>query len=207
VIKSSIVKPALALVCLCSLSSLTALGCGDDGGAPVRSPSAEITGTLFGHSFEVADVVLAHPMSWKSAAEGSTAVLISDTTGLCDQIVAGKRSAPGRSLLIRLEQRGDDGAIVPIEPGDFSPTDEGAASSRYGDVYADAVDDECGFTKGFTNQVAIDVTSVGDDAASVEGSVTAHYTNGDVISGTFAASSTCDEEAVDRYLNAAPACE
>jgi hypothetical protein len=195
-----------ALVSL-SCSALLTVACGDDGGRPVDATGSEVSGVMFGRAFTAADMVLAHAADWKSAPDGAAVVLISDTEDLCAQIESGKRVAPGRVLVMQLEQRDDDGALVPVEAGQFAPSDDATASSRYGDVFADAVDSECAFTKLFANQVAIDVGKVGDDGASVDGTLTAHYTNGEALAGKFSASASCDAAAVDRYLNASPSCE
>jgi hypothetical protein len=68
------------------------------------------------------------------------------------------------------------------------------------------VDAKCAFNKFSTTNVQIDVTSVGTGGASMSGTVSATLDSGDSLSGTFSASSTCDEAAVDAWLNASPKC-
>ncbi len=166
------------------------------GGSATPTRSAQFEGTIFGASFAVRDVLLVHPQTWKSASAGSTAVLISDTPGLCAQITSGKTTAPGRLLAVRLEQP------EPVTTGTFGT----AGASHYGDVYASSVDAACSFDKLFTDAVEIDITSAGDAGATLSGSITAHYTDGESLTGQFSASSGCDETAVDTYLNRNPTC-
>jgi hypothetical protein len=134
------------------------------------------------------------------------AVLISDTPNLCAQIKAGKTTAPGRMLVILLEQRGADGSIVTPTPGTFTSKVQGTPSSRFGDVFGDAVDAKCAFSKFSTTSVQISVATVGPADASVSGTISATFDSGDSLSGTFSATSTCDEAAVDTWLNANPKC-
>jgi hypothetical protein len=165
-----------------------------------------INGTLGGAPFVVADVLLIHPQHWKSADSGSIAVLVSDTPNLCAQITSGKTTAPGRMLGVVLEQRGADGAIVMPTPGTFMSKGQGTPSSRYGDVFGDSVDAKCAFNKFFTTSVQIGLSTVGAAGTSVGGTVSATLDSGDSLSGTFSAATTCDETAVDAWLNASPKC-
>jgi hypothetical protein len=183
---------------------LSQLGCG---GSATPAGSAKLDGTIFGAPFVARDVLLVHPQTWKSAAAGSTAILISDTPGLCAQITSGKTTAPGRLLAVRLEQRDGAGGIVSLTAGTFTRQGDGLPSSRFGDVYASAVDAACQFNKLFTDAVQIDITSIGQGGATLGGSIiTAHYADGESLTGGIAASSSCDEGAVDTYLNRNPTC-
>jgi hypothetical protein len=176
------------------------------GGSSTPGPATVVTGTPFGQPFTVHDALLVHPQQWKSAAAGSTAILVSDTPDLCAQITSGKTTAPGRLLILRLEQRDAGGAITAITPGTFVDQGEGAAS-RFGQVYGDAVDAACAFAKLSTDQVQIDVTSVGSGGAPLTGTFGARDTSsGGSIGGSFSVSSGCDETAVDAYLNRNPTC-
>lgn len=186
------------------IAVVAAMGCNSSSPAAVDSgvpdaepdafpddPDATITGTVGGGAFRVGDVLLVHPQTWASGIKGQTAILISSTPRLCDQIVSGKTTAPGKFLIISLEQ-------VPLAPGTFTTT-----TSPRGDVYFSAVDARCAFSKEFTDRVQIDVSQVGPPVA---GTFTAHYQNGDAISAVFSASASCDEPAVDTYLNRSPTC-
>ncbi len=113
------------------LAVASLLGCG---GSATPSASTKFDGTIFSAPFIARDVLLAHPQNWKSAAAGSTAILISDTPDLCAQITSAKTTAPGRLLAVRLEQRDCIGGIVPITAGTFTRQGEGAPSSRFGDA-------------------------------------------------------------------------
>lgn len=173
------------------------------GGSSHGSNGSVPTGTLFGSAFVIQDALLVHPQSWKSAAPGSTALLFSDTRGLCAQITSGKTTAPGRLLIVRLEQRDSSGAIVALTPGTFTRTGQGTASSRFADVYGSAVDAACTFSKAFAGTVQVTVTAAG---ATLAGSLDSHLTNGDAQTGSFSVSASCDETAVDTYLNSNPTC-
>lgn len=190
----SVVFVAVAAAVGCSSSSSAATDAAvpdsEPDAAPV-DPDATITGTVGGGTFRVGDVLLVHPQTWKSGIKGQAAILISSTPRLCDQIVSGLTTAPGKLLIISLEQ-------VPLATGTFSTT-----TSPRGDVYFSAVDARCAFAKEDTDQVQIDVSQVGPP---VVGTFTAHYPNGDTISGAFSASASCDEPAVDLYLNRNPTC-
>jgi hypothetical protein len=173
------------------------------GGSATPARTTQLGGTIFGAPFSARDVLLVHPQTWKSASPGSTAILISDTPDLCTQITSGKTTAPGRLLAVRLEQSDGSGAVVQVTTGTFTGT---GTASRYGDVYASSVDAACQFDKLFTDAVEIDITSVDDAGATLSGSITAHYTDGESLTGHFSASSSCDETAVDTYLNRNPTC-
>ena len=187
-----------AFACAC----LSLAACGGGGTSP-GSSAVVPSGTLFGSAFVIRDALLVHPQSWKSAAAGSTALLFSDTAGLCAQITSRKTTAPGRLLIVRLEQRDSSGAIVALTAGAFTRTGEGAASSRFSEVYGSAVDASCAFSKAFADTVQVSVTAAG---ATLAGSLDAHLTNGDAQSGAFSVSATCDETAVDAWLNSSPTC-
>jgi hypothetical protein len=190
----SILLIAVVAAMGCSSSSPAAADAGVPDAAPDAfpvDPDATITGTVSGGAFRVGDVLLVHPQTWKSGIQGETAILISSTPRLCDQIVSGKTTAPGELLIISLEQ-------VPLATGSFTTT-----SSPRGDVYFSAVDARCAFSKESTDQVQIDVSQVGPPVA---GTFTAHYQNGDAITAVFSASASCDEVAVDTYLNRNPTC-
>lgn len=160
-------------------------------------------GTLFGTAFVGRDALVVHPQTWKSGAAGSTALLLSDTPNLCAQITSNKTTAPGRLLIVRLEQRDASGAVVAVTPGTFTRSGEGTPSSRFADVYGGAVDSACSFSKASAGTVSVTVTDAG---TSLGGSLDSHLTNGDAQQGAFSVSATCDETAVDKYLNANPVC-
>jgi hypothetical protein len=184
----------------CACCSLAACG----GGSSSQGSNAVVPGgTLFGSAFVIRDALLVHPQSWKSAAPGSTALLFSDTAGLCAQITSGKTTAPGRLLIVRLEQRDASAAVVALTPGTFTRSGEGTPSSRFADVYGSAVDANCVFSKAFAGTVQAIVTAAG---ATLDGSLDAHLTNGDAQTGAFSVSATCDETAVDAWLNKSPTC-
>lgn len=188
------VAAAAAAAVGCSSSSPAAVDAGVPDAEPDAGPldpDATITGTIGGGAFPVRDVLLVHPQTWASGIKGETAILISSTPRLCDQITSGKTTAPGKFLVISLEQ-------VPLATGTFSTT-----TSPRGDVYFDQVDAQCKFTKDFTDQIQIDVSQVGPP---VVGTFTAHYQSGDAITAVFSASASCDEVAVDTYLNRSPTC-
>jgi hypothetical protein len=109
-------------------------------------------------------------------------------------------------LIILLEQRGTDGAIVVPTPGSFTSSGQGTPSSRYGDVFGGSVDAKCAFSKFSSTSMTIDVGTVGAAGASVSGTISATFDNGNSLSGSFSASATCDEAAVDAWLNANPKC-
>jgi len=186
----SILFVAVVATMGCSSSSPAAADAGVPDAFPV-DPDATITGTVGGGTFRVGDVLLVHPQTWGSGIKGETAILISSTPRLCDQIVSGTTTAPGAFLIISLEQ-------VPLATGRFTTT-----NSPRGDVFFSAVDARCAFSKEFTDQVQIDVSQVGPPVA---GTFTAHYANGDAITAVFSASASCDEPAVDTYLNRNPTC-
>jgi hypothetical protein len=173
------------------------------GSAPL---GAAINGTLGGSAFSVADALVLHPQHWKSAAAGSTAVLLSDTPNVCAQITAGKTPAPGRIVLVRLEQRGADGAITALSAGSFDGTGEGQPSSRFADVYGSAVDAACHLTKFFQNREVISVTQVDSGSTPIAGSIDVTFDSGDSLKGSFSVSATCDETAVDAWLNGSARC-
>ena len=186
-------------VLACSSSGATA------GGNPAQ---AALTGTAFGEPFAAKDTLLIHPQTWKSAASGSTAILLSDTPNLCEQITAHVTTAPGRLAIIALEQRGADGTIEDLGSGVFLSTGQGDPSSAWGDVFLSRVTASCGFGKLFSDQSSIRVTSVGPKSAPVSLSLDVHFTSGDSLQGNASAlaSETCDETAVDEYLNRNPTC-
>lgn len=192
---------ARKLISACACLSLAACGGSSQGS---NSPIGSVPGgTLFGTTFVVRDSLLVHPLSWKAAASGSTALLFSDTPGLCAQIASGKTTAPGRLLIVRLEQRDSSGAIVALTPGSFTRAGEGAPSSRFADVYGTGVDASCVLSKAFADTVQATVTAAG---ATLTGSLDAHLTDGDAQTGAFSVSATCDETAVDAWLNKSPSC-
>lgn len=190
----SVLFVAMVAAMGCSSSSPAATDAGVPDSEPDAAPldpDATITGAVGGGTFPVRDVLLVHPQTWKSGLKGETAILISSTPRLCDQITSGKTTAPGKLLIISLEQ-------VQLATGTFSTT-----TSPRGDVYFSAVDAQCAFSKEFTDQVQINVSQVGPPVA---GTFTAHYQNGDAITAVFSASASCDEAAVDFYLNRNPTC-
>jgi hypothetical protein len=143
-----------------ALTGAALVACGGTASQP--SPGLVVpTGTLFGTSFVPKDALLVHPQSWKSAEPGSTALLLSDTPDFCAQITSGKTTAPGRFLIVLLEQTDANGAVVPVTPGTFTRASSGSTNAKDG---------------------------------------------GDAQTGNFSVSSTCDQTAVDKYLNANPVC-
>src|SRR4051812_28681627 len=72
--------------------------------ALVPNPDATITGTVGGGPFLVGDVLLVHPLTWKSGIAGEAVILISSTPRLCDQILSGRTTAPGKFLIVGVEQ-------------------------------------------------------------------------------------------------------
>jgi hypothetical protein len=188
---------------------LFVLGCGSGGSD--GSPSGDavpqgLSGTAFGTPFAARDTLLIHPQTWKSADAGSTAILISDTPNLCAQITSGKITAPGRVAIVSLQENGADGSVVDLTVGQFVTQGQGTPSSQYGEVFLSGVDAQCGFNKLFSDQSAIQVTSVGPKSSPVSASIDVHFTSGDALRGTTSASAGCDEAAVDEYLNGNPKC-
>jgi len=189
-------------------ASLLALGCSSTSGSHADEGGAgtTLTGNAFGTTFVARDVLLAHPQSWKSAAAGSTAILVSDTPDLCAQIGSGKTTAPGRLIVVSLEEHAADGAITDLSVGSFVVDGQGSPSSRYGELFLSRVDAKCQFDKLFTDQSSIQVTQVGSNSAPVTVSVDVHLTSGESLAGSISATAGCDEAAVDRYLNTSPQC-
>jgi hypothetical protein len=105
------------------------------------------------------DTLLIHPQYWKSADPGSSAILISDTPNLCAQITSGKTTAPGRLVIVSLQENGADGSVVDLTVGQFVTQGQGSPSSRYGEVFLSGVDAQCGFNKLFSDQSSIQVLS------------------------------------------------
>ena len=185
---------------------LVALGCGSSGSAGGNSAQPGLTGTAFGQPFAARDTLLIHPQTWKSADSGSTAILISDTPNLCVQITSRKMSAPGRLVIVSLQENGADGSVVDLDVGQFVTTGQGTPSSRYGEVFLSEVNAQCGFGKLFSDQSSIQITSVGPQSTPVSVSIDVHFTSGDALQGSISASVGCDEAAVDKYLNGNPTC-
>jgi hypothetical protein len=196
------------LTWLASLLSLAVVGCGD-GGSGSTSPSAQgaLTGDAFGQPFAARDILLVHPQTWKSAAPGSTAILVSDTPDLCEQITSVVAIAPARFLTIALEQRGADDSVVDLDVGQFVTGGQGAPSSRYGEMFLSRLNAQCGFGQVFSDQSSIQVTAVGPKSSPVSLSVNVHFTSGDSIQGSISAAAGCDEGSVDAYLNDSPKCD
>ncbi|HWZ87885.1 MAG TPA: hypothetical protein VNW92_03520 [Polyangiaceae bacterium] len=198
------VSPGSVSVVLLGAALLFACG---SGGTPSAAPSdSTLTGMVLGAPFSGADVLLVHPEQWKSAGAGSSAILISDTPNLCAQITSGQTTAPGRLVIVRLEQRDANAAITALTSGTFTTTGEGTPSSRYGDVSVSGVDAQCGFSKDFTDQVSIEVTAAGADGTSATVDLNAHFSQGGSLMGGVTASVPCDQTAVDDYLNRNPKC-
>ena len=191
---------------LVALLGFTALGCSDNSATTGNSSQTGLTGTAFGQPFVTRDTLLLHPQTWKSAAAGSTAVLLSDTPNLCAQITSGVTTAPGHFLIVSLEQHAADGSVVDLSTGDFVTTGQGDPSSRYGEMFGSEVNAQCGFGKLFSDQSSIQVTSVGPNSSPVSVSVNVHFTSGDAVQGSLSASVGCDEAAVDEFLNGSPKC-
>jgi hypothetical protein len=189
-----------------ALFSVLAQGCGSSGGTGDGSAQSGLSGTAFGQPFAGRDTLLIHPQNWKSAATGSTAILISDTPNLCQQITSGKTTAPGRLLIVSLEEHGADGSVVDLDTGQFVTQGQGTPSSRYGEAFLSAVDAQCNFDKLFSDQSSIQVTSVGSKSSPVSVSINVHFTSGDALQGSISASTGCDEATVDEYLNGNPTC-
>jgi hypothetical protein len=180
-----------------------ALGCSSDA---MSHAEQGLVGTTFGKPFEVRDALLVHPQSWKSADAGSTAVLLSDTPGLCNQITSSKTTAPGSVVIISLQENAADGSVVDLEVGSFVTQGQGTVSAKYGEVFVSGVDAQCGFSKLSSDQSSIRVTAVGPGSRPVSASIDVHFTSGDSLQGSISASSGCDEAAVDAYLNRTPKC-
>jgi hypothetical protein len=192
-----------------TLISLFVLGCSSN--SSDGTPSGNVTqqglsGTAFGTPFVGRDTLLIHPQHWKSADPGSSAIVISDTTNLCAQITSGKTTAPGRLVIVSLQENGADGSVVDLTVGQFVTQGQGSPSSRYGEVFLSGVDAQCGFNKLFSDQSSIQVTSVGPKSGPVSASIDVHFTSGDALQGSVSASTGCDEAAVDEYLNDNPKC-
>lgn len=188
---------------------LFALGCGSSSAGDPGGNSAQngLSGTAFGQPFVGRDTLLVHPQKWKSADAGSTAILISDTPSLCAQMTSAKTAAPGRLVIVSLQENGADGAVVDLDPGQYVNQGQGTPSSRYGAVFLSGVDGQCGFSKLFSDQSSIQVTSVGPNSSAVTAAIDVHFTSGDALHGSVSASVGCDEAAVDEYLNRNSACE
>jgi hypothetical protein len=188
--------------------ALFVLGCGSSNrGSDGNAAQPSLSGTAFGEPFTGRDTLLVHPQNWKSAAAGATAILISDTPSLCDQITSGKTRAPGRLAIVSLQENGADGSVVDLDAGQFVTQGQGTASSRYGDVFVSGVDAQCGLSKLSSDQSSIQVTSVGPKSSPVSVSINIHFTSGDTLQGSISASVGCDETAVDAYLNGSPKCD
>jgi hypothetical protein len=186
---------------------LLVLGCGSSGGGGnLADASVSLSGTAFGQAFTARDTLLVHPESWKSAAPGSTAILVSDTPNLCQQITSGTTTAPGRLMVVSLEEHGPDGSVIDLNEGQFVTDGQGTPSSRYGEAFLSQLDAQCSFNKLFSDQSSIQVTSVGPNSAPVTVSIDVHFTSGDSLQGTISATTGCDESAVDEYLNTSPHC-
>jgi hypothetical protein len=188
---------------------LCAVGCGggSSGGSAASTAQTGLTGTAFGQPFAAKDTLLVHPLSWKSADAGSTAILMSDTPDLCQQITSGITAAPGRLVGVSLEETAADGSVVDLDPGQFVTQGQGMPSSRYGEVFLSEVDAQCNFNKLFSDQSSIQVTSVGPKSSPVSVSIDVHFTSGDSLQGSISAATGCDEAAVDEYLNRNPKCQ
>jgi len=168
---------------------------------------SELGGSAFGEPFVPVDTLLVHPQSWKSAAAGSTAILVSDTADLCTQIMAGKTTAPGRLVVISLQRNGADGKVVDLDVGQYASNGQGTPSSRYGALFLSGVDAQCAFEKSSeSDRSSIQVTSVGPGSTQVSVTVDVHFASGDEIQGRVSASTGCDETAVDQYLNSSAKC-
>jgi len=191
-----------------AFAGLFAFGCGGaahSSGASVAQN--ELTGSAFGQPFVPADTLLVHPQSWKSAAAGSTAILVSDTTNLCAQITAGKTTAPGRLVVVSLQRNGADGKVVDLDVGQYAKDGQGTPSSRYGELFLSGVDAQCAFEKSSaSDRSSIHVTSVGPGSTQVSVTVDVHFASGDELQGSISASTGCDEAAVDQYLNSSAKC-
>jgi hypothetical protein len=189
-----------ALLLLVSSMALLQVGCGSS-----SALGANVTGTVYGTPFVARDALLV-------VDAGSPVILVSDTPNLCQQITSGKTTAPGRLLLIMMQQRDSTGAITAVTPGSFVDQGQGTPSSRYGSVFARVIDPACDFKNLYPTKAAIEVTSVGSGGAEMVGSFTAEYTSGgsiiqnESISGTFSLSTGCDETAVSTYLGRDPTC-
>ncbi len=191
-----------------ALLGLFALGCGSTSHA-VASGTAQtgLTGTAFGQPFAAKDTVLVHPLTWKSADAGSTAILMSDTPNLCEQITSSTTTAPGRLVTVSLEETAADGSVIDLATGDFVTEGQGMPSTRYGEVFLSEVDAQCNFNKLFSDQSSIQVTSAGPKSSPVSVSIDVHFTSGDSLKGSVSATTGCDETAVDEYLNGSPKCQ
>jgi hypothetical protein len=191
------------------LFCLFAVGCGggSSGGATPNAAQTGLSGTAFGQPFAAKDTLLVHPLTWKSADPGSTAILLSDTPNLCQQITSGITVAPGRFVTMSLEEAAADGSVVDLDPGEFLTQGQGMPSTRYGEVFLSAVDAQCNFNKLFSDQSSIQVTSAGPKSSPVSVSVDVHFTSGDSLQGNVSATTGCDEAAVDEFLNRNPKCQ
>jgi len=187
---------------------LLAFGCASSAGsAPDNSVQNGLSGTAFGQPFTVRDTLLVHPQSWKSAsAPGSTAILLTDTPNLCAQITSRKTTAPGRLVIVALEQSAADGSLVYLDPGQFTDQGQGTPLSHYGEVFLGDVDVQCHYSKLFTDQSSIQVTAAGPKSSPVSLTLDVHFTSGDSLKGSISATTECDETAVDTYLNSSPIC-
>ena len=186
-----------------------ALGCSSDAAPAANAANAQpaLSGTTFGKPFTARDTLLVHPQSWKSADAGSTAILLSDTPDLCNQITSGKTIAPGSLVIVSLQENAADGSVVDLEVGSFVAHGQGTASAKYGEVFVSGVDAQCGFDKLFSDQSSIQITSVGPKSSPVSAAIDVHFTSGDSLQGDISAASGCDEAAVDAYLNRNPKCD
>jgi hypothetical protein len=184
---------------------LFALGCGG-GSSDGNATSQGLSGTAFGTPFEGRDTLLIHPQHWKSAAAGSSAILISDTPNLCSQITSAKTTAPGRLAIVLLQENGADGSVVDLDAGQFVTQGQGTPSSRYGELFVSGVDAQCQFDKLVSDQSSIQVTAVGPKSSPVSASIDVHFSSGDALHGSISASADCDEAAADEYLNRNPQC-
>jgi hypothetical protein len=150
--------------------------------------------------------LLIHPQNWKSADVSLTRIAVDPAPDLCAQITSGKMIAPGRLVIVSLQENAADDSVVDLDVGQFVTTGQGTPSSRYGEVFLSEVNAQCEFGKLFSDQSSIAVTSVGPKSTPVSVSIDVHFTSGDALQGSVSASVGCDEAAVDKYLNGNPTC-
>lgn len=190
----------------CALLGSLAFGCSSSSTPAGNTAQPGVTGTAFGQAFTARDTLLVHPVNWKSADAGSTAILLSDTPNLCKQITSSTTTAPGRLVIVSLEKTGADGAVVDLGPGQFVAQGQGTPSSSYGEVFVSGVDVQCRFDKLFSDQSSIQVTAVGPQSNPVTVSIDVHFTSGDSLHGIVSAATGCDEALRDKYLNGSWKC-
>src|ERR1041385_6771148 len=197
---------------LALVASFASTGCGSSAEATGATPGTPaiaesgLAGTVDGRAFFIRDAIAAVTLHWKSGLSpgSSTVVLLSDTTGFCDQIKT-NLTKPDTQLLILDLGEVTSGTAAPITgPGTF-PWSTDLISPRTSSIYYSFVDSACGFHKDFATAGEVSITAFAAGAASMGGSLDVTLGGGS-LRGAFAAHDGCPTDAVDTYLNLTPKC-